>query len=153
MSTTSILLLALVGGGLFGWITYLLYAWGMSVTGQWLRGRSNYDTFRTVLAWSLVPSITTLLFLMPEVAVFGDSLFKSDLVVYSLASRTLAIAGGLAQLVFSIWSLVILIKGIMLVQNFSLGRALANMILPGGIVIAFVGVLVLIFKIFEKTIG
>lgn len=153
MSTTGVLLLALVGGGLFGWATYLLYAWGMRVTGQWLGGRSDYDTFRIVLAWALVPSITTLLFLVPEVAVFGDSLFKSDLEIHSLASRTLAIASGLAQLVLSIWTFVILLRGIMLVQNFSVGRALANMLLPGGLVVGVILALVMIFKVFEKIIG
>jgi len=125
----------------------------MGVTGRWLGGRSDYDTFRTVLAWALVPSVATLVLLVPEVAVFGDNLFKTDLAIYSLTSRTLAIAGGLAQMVFSVWSFIILLKGIMLVQNFSLGRALFNMMLPGGIIIVFIGALVLIFKVFEKTIG
>ena len=153
MSLTGVLFLAIVGGGVFGWLTYLLYAWGIRVTGQWLGGRGDYDTFRTVLAWSLVPTIATLLLLLPEIAVFGDSFFKSELEVYSLASRTLAIASGLAQIVCSIWTFIILLRGIMLVQDFSLSRALVNMLLPGGVVVGFVLVLMMVFKIFEKTIG
>jgi len=129
MSITGILLLALLGGGLFGWMTYLLYAWGMSVTGRWLGGQADYDTLRVILAWSLVPSISTLLLLVPQVLIFGNDLFKSALVFYSLASRTFYIACGLVELALSIWSFIILLKGIALAQGFQLSRSFINMLL------------------------
>lgn len=33
MSTVAVLGITIILGGLFGWITYFIYAWGMSVTG------------------------------------------------------------------------------------------------------------------------
>lgn len=146
-STVSVLLMAFVMGSLFGWLTYYVYAWGMSATGRWLGGRTDAPTFRTVIAWSLVPSICTLLLLVPELLLFGDDVFRevpeSGILGISPASLLLS----LVQAAMGAWSLTILVTGTALVQDFRGGRALLNVLLPGLLLIGAIVVVGLLFRV------
>ncbi|MEC3908579.1 YIP1 family protein [Tamlana sp. 2201CG12-4] len=77
MSTPYVLLLTFFLGGLLGWVSYYIYAWALSFTGGWLDGKAESDKFRTIIAWALVPSIASLILLIPEVIILGDDLFRS----------------------------------------------------------------------------
>lgn len=131
MELWAVLTLAFVLGGLFGWIGYYMYAWGMRVTGNWLDGKATTEQFRTVLAWSLVPAIGSLVLLIPELFVIGEELFKSEPDVYSNAIAYSYILFGLLEITLGIWSIVILVKGIAIIQKFSVWKALLNAFLPG----------------------
>lgn len=147
-STMTILLIALIMGGLFGWMSYYVYAWALSVTGKWIDGKALPTTFRTILAWAIIPSICTLFLLIPEVIIFGDDLFRSvpknDFPYFD----TIFLSFAVAEFVLGIWSLVILVQGIKLVQKFSTGRAILNLILPALVLIGFGLVLALFFSLF-----
>lgn len=147
-STITILGIALIVGGLFGWMSYYVYAWALSVTGKWLDGKTLPTTFRTILAWSLVPSICTLFLLVPEVIIFGDDLFKSVPENHFPYFDTIFLSFAVAEFVLGIWTLVILVQGIKLVQEFSTGRAILNLLLPGLVLIGFVLVIALFFSLF-----
>ena len=131
MSIASVLGIAIIFGGLFGWISYYIYAWGMSVTGEWLNGKSKPSEFRTVIAWSLIPSICSLFLLIPELIIFDDDLFKSVPLNESFFNGMSWIVFGLIEITLGIWSLVILVNGISLIQNFGTGKSILNMFLPG----------------------
>ncbi|QIL77013.1 YIP1 family protein [Hymenobacter sp. HDW8] len=135
MPTTTILLTAIIMGGLTGWIVYYFYAWLMSVTGKWLKGQAASDTFRTILAWAMVPSIFTLLLIIPEVLIFGDDLFKSEHTNTSSFNSIMWVFFALTEAVLSSWTLVILVKGICLIQGFNTGKAIINMLLPGVLIV------------------
>ncbi len=79
METWLVLTIVILAGGLFGWISFYIYAWAMSETGKWLKGKARSDGFRTILAWSLVPAIASLLLLIPALVIFSDDLFKSEI--------------------------------------------------------------------------
>ncbi len=146
MPTVSVLLLVVVAGGLTGWIAYYVYSWALSATGRWLGGRADAAPFRTVLAWALVPTAVTLALLLPQAIVFGDDLFRSEPVDTSFLAENLRTFFGLLEAGLSIWTVVIFVQGVRLLQSFSVGRALANIVLPG--VIA-VGVFFLVFGLFK----
>lgn len=135
MSTLGVLAIAIATGGLFGWISYYIYAWGMSVTGNWLKGYSEPKEFRTVLAWALVPTICSLILIAPQIAVFGDDLFRSTPVNDSTFHSVMMGIFGILEVTLGVWSLVILVKGVALIQKFSIGKSILNIFLPGLVII------------------
>lgn len=149
MSTTSVLLSVVIGGGLFGWLTYYIYAWAMSVTGRWVNGHASPSNFRTVIAWALIPSITSLVLLVPEVLIFGDDLFKSEPINTSDFNNTMRIVFGIVEMTLGVWTLVIMVKGVSLIQNFTTGKSILNLILPGLLIIGLIVMAVIISKLFE----
>ncbi|RYU80719.1 Yip1 family protein [Hymenobacter persicinus] len=148
MGTVAVLLLTFVVGGLTGWIFYYFYAWMLSLTGRWLNGTAGSETFRTVLAWSLVPTVVSLALLLPEVLLFGDELFKSTPADISFSDSVIWIVISLIQLTLGIWSLVILVHGISLVQHFTAGRAILNLILPVAVILVPIVLLILLVQSF-----
>ena len=149
MSTAAVLGFAIILGGLFGWVTYYIYAWGMSVTGEWLSGKSEPSKFRTIIAWALIPSICSLILLVPEVIIFGDDLFKSEPINESLFNTISWIVFGLIEIGLAIWSTVILVKGISLIQNFGIGKSILNMILPGLVIVIPIVAIALLVGLFN----
>lgn len=130
------LLFAVIGGSISGIITYTAYSWAMSLVGGWLGGKASTYQFKIVLSWALIPTIATLLFSVPILYLFDGASVSNSLLTDALLTGC-----SLAQLGLSIWAVIILIKGVMIIQRFEVGRALANMVLPG---VAVVGVIVLI---------
>ncbi|MCB2409822.1 Yip1 family protein [Hymenobacter lucidus] len=149
MSTATILLTAVLGGGLFGWLSYYLYAWLLSTTGRWLQGTASSHKFRTVIAWALVPSVVSLALVLPEVVVFGEDLFKSEPENTSHFNNIMWGVVSLLQATLGIWTIVILVKGTALVQNFTTGKAILNLILPGLVVFAPFMLLLLLIEAFR----
>ncbi|MDC8003837.1 YIP1 family protein [Aureisphaera galaxeae] len=130
MSTMVVLASSVFLGAFFGWIGYYIYAWALSALGKLLGGAADPEKMRTVLAWSLVPSIASLLLLIPQLIIFGDDLFRSYPLNDSTFYSTLWMVFGILELILSIWSIVILVIGIRLVQSFNIGFAILNMLLP-----------------------
>lgn len=145
LDTWLVLTISIIAGGLFGWISYYIYAWAMSETGKWLKGKANSEKFRTILAWSLVPTIVSLLLIFPELIIFGDDLFKSEISNNSTVLSYSYIFFGLLELILGIWSLVILVKGIAIVQDFTIGKSILNLIFPALIFIVPILIIALIF--------
>lgn len=146
-STAGILLMAVLMGGLTGWITYYVYAWGMRLAGEWLGGHASSEQLRTVLAWALIPTVVGLVLTIPQAVIFGDDLFRSTPTDTSAFAENARLAFGLAEVVLAVWAVVILVCGLRLVQGFSVGRALANMVLPGLVVVGIIGLFAGIFKL------
>ena len=149
MSTIEVLTIAIISGALFGWITYYIYAWAISVTGRWLNGKSKPAHFRTIIAWALVPSICSLILLVPEVMIFGDDLFKSEPINQSLFLDISLISFLVLKITLSTWSMVIVVKGISLIQNFGIWKSILNMILPGLAILITIIILVLVFYLIK----
>ena len=147
LSTTYVLIGAIIGGGLFGWISYYIYAWALSETGKWLDGRTKAITFRTIIGWSLIPSILGLVFLLPQILIFGDDLFRSVPEIDTTLTDTAWVVFAIINLILGIWSMFIMVKGIVLVQDFTTGKAILNMILPVLVILGIILILGLFFYI------
>lgn len=121
-------------GGISGWVSYFIYAWAMSLTGNWLQGKAEPHEFRTVLAWALVPVITLILVIILEIAAFGIHSFANN---FYQANEVLLLIFGIISIILSIWSVVILVIGIMIIQQFGVLKAILNMLLPIITLVAF----------------
>jgi hypothetical protein len=134
----AILLLAVVMGAVSGLITSSLYTWGLTIVGRWLGGRGDNERFRVVVAWAQVPVAAGLLLLWPALVFLKDTSFRELRLAYPMLTSSVLPILFVAKLVLSSWTVVILLQGITLVQGFGTGRALANMLLPGVLVGAFI---------------
>ena len=143
MSTSAVLISAIIAGALFGWIGYYIYAWAMSTTGKWLKGNGVSSEFRTLIAWSSIPAIASLVLLVPELILFGEEFFKSEPIVDSDIYYYTLIGFGIIEMILGIWSLVIMVIGIMIVQEFKVGKAILNMFLP--VLVLIVPLILIIF--------
>jgi len=133
MSLLGIVALAIIVGGLIGWISYYIYASLISWTGRWLKGTQDTKALIRIFAYSMFPSICGLSLLAIQLLYFKDDIFFSDdFIIDNLNSLDGIVFWGLgiAQLVLGIWSLVLLTIGISEIQKFPIWKAIINLILP-----------------------
>ena len=149
MSILSILGLCIIGGGLLGWLTYYIYAALISWTGKWLKGEGNTDSILRIISYAMIPSVVALIFLIPQIAVYGNEMFKADgdIVNAGLISNIFVYLSLLLEITFGIWTLVLCVIGISVVQKFSIGKSILNMLMPGLLLLAIVLPIVLLITI------
>ncbi len=141
---------ATVGGALLGWIFYYIYAWALSATGKWLKGTGTAIEMRTVVSWSLIPSIVTLLLIVPEEyfsmrindMLYADYMERESLFLMEEIALYLVIA---MEVILAIWGIYISIEGVSYVQGFSRWKSFGNLILPILVLIIPVFIVVFIF--------
>jgi len=117
-------------GALLGWVSYYFYAWILNITGEWLNGKAQPKQFRTVIAWSLIPSICTIIILIPELIVFKSNLFENQQLLNESLNGFLIIFFLIVKITLTIWTFVILVKGTSLIQGFSNTKSILNIFLP-----------------------
>lgn len=128
----AVLAICIIGGGLFGWISYYIYAALTSWTGNWLKGKGDTDSLLRMISHAMIPLIAAMILFIPQILVFGNELFQSDINVYStgLLSTLIYYFIFFIELSVSIWTIVLVVIGISEVQKFSIGKSILNMILP-----------------------
>lgn len=126
-----ILLLVIVFAFVWGYLTTSFSAIVVYLTGKLLGGEATWKQIRCVFIWSVVPLTVNLATWIVLIALFGKDLFTGVIDPLALSSTRVYFVFGLslAQIVFSIWSLVIIINGVAEVQKFSVLRSLGNLLL------------------------
>ena len=144
LSLLAILGICVFAGGLFGWISYYIYAALISWTGKWLDGEGDTASILRVIAYAMIPSILGLLFLIPQISIFGIELFKSDGAFSSgdLVSDYIVYGSMILQFILALWTVVFSVTGISEVQKFGVGKAILNILLP--FLVIFVPLILLI---------
>ena len=131
MGLIGIILISVVAGGLFGWISYYIYAALLSWSGKWLDGKGNTDAILRVIAYAMIPSILAIVFLIPQLLINNNPVFQSEGntnagIILNIISYGCAIV----QVVLGIWTIVLCVIGISEVQKFSIGKSILNFFLP-----------------------
>jgi hypothetical protein len=148
MSIWVILATCIIAGGLIGWVSYYIYAALISWTGKWLKGEANTDSILNITAYAMLPSIVALIFLIPQISVYGNELFKADgeIVSAGLIPNILVYLSLFLELAFGIWALILCIIGISVVQKFSIGKTILNMLIPCLVILVPILLIVLVIK-------
>ncbi|NCA22653.1 MAG: YIP1 family protein [Crocinitomicaceae bacterium] len=135
------LLLVTFVGALFGWIGFYFYGALVSLTGKWIKGTAGVREIVRVSVYSSIPSTLGIVVFFLQFIVFKGGIFSisSPVAYYFLFYFFILIA-----LVLGIWSFVLNIVGISVVQNFSIGKAILNLILPIFLIIAIIIPIVLL---------
>jgi hypothetical protein len=117
-------------GGLLGWLVFYIFTSLLSFTGEWIGGKAEGDQYRTVLAWSMIPAIVGLFLLIPGYMIFGEGLFSNTQEIYQFEYISFYSGFKILYFILNVWSVIIFIKGIKIIQNFSTLRAIGNLFLP-----------------------
>jgi hypothetical protein len=150
MPLIALLALCVVLGGMFGWLSYYIYAAMISWTGGWLGGLGKTSAILRVLAYAALPSIIALGFLIPQMVVYGSGIFKAegDIVSAGWVSNIVVYGSMLLEFVMGILAIILAVVGISEVQKFSIGKAVLNSLLPLFIIFIPIVTIILLFELF-----
>lgn len=118
-----ILFFGVVLGGAFGWISYFIYAALTSWTGKWLDGAGDTTSIFRMMAYALLPSTLALVFIIPQIAIFGVDVFRD--VEYDTATAFGDIVFWISvfcEVVLSLTTLVLWPSGFQKSRNFRFGK-------------------------------
>ena len=133
MPLWGVLMACLIGGAVFGWLYFYIYAALLSWTGKWLNGVGNTKALLRMISYALIPMLAFIILFIIRIALFGNEVFQRE---FDIAGKGIPAIGiyvftYFIELVTLIWTIVLLVIGISEVQKLSIGKALLNMILPG----------------------
>ncbi|KIC62111.1 Yip1 family protein [Chryseobacterium taiwanense] len=144
-----VIFLCVVMGGLLGWISYYIYAALLSWTGKWLDGSGDTSSIFRMIAYATIPSVVSLIFLIPQVAVYGGDLFKDvDYTSEGILVNVVFWVSAFCEVGLSIVTLIYTVIGLSVVQKFSIGKAIANLLLPIAVIALPILLIISIFSVF-----
>lgn len=132
-------------GATFSWLINSIVVWAVDAVGKVLNknGVGHFTELKAVIAWALWPTMAaaliSLCLKLGVLPLLNGELGSPEITLGGWQRFVLEAVG----FVGSIWSLVIVVKGIALVQGFGIGRAILNYLLPF-IILAVFGALVFV---------
>ena len=132
MNLFALTLLSVFVGGLFGYFSYYIYAALLSWTGNMLGGEAGTGSIIDIVAYAMIPAIIAALLLTIQIILFGTEIFETygEFSQWELIGKTILSGTSFAQAILNTWSLVLLVVGLSVAQNFSIGKAILNVIMP-----------------------
>jgi hypothetical protein len=108
--------------------------------GKLIRGRGNFHTIRSAIAWANVPHIVSVLFWIMLIILFSDTSFHSDF-AKSSGYAGFIMSAYFIQFIFTVWAFILFLHTLGQVQGFSAWMSLLNAILVGivYVIIIFAG--------------
>lgn len=133
MGIAGIIIIAALLAPFWGYIHFAVWSAFISFTGKWIGGRGSFKEVRAAYAWSSVPVLINLPIWLLMAAFFGQQLFLNFPTPELLSSRevSLLMAIFVIKMVVAVWSLIIYINALAVMQRFSVFRAIFNCILAG----------------------
>lgn len=137
-----------ISGIIFLYIGSALIEWSGR---KWLGGKGSTLQIRTAISWSYVPLLLCLVLWIPQIAMYGNSVFTLEgPAVDTMSELTIYLAIAFCEVTLGIWSLIILLKGIGQVQGFSAWKALGNILLPVLIIVIPIAIIIMFFVMLLK---
>jgi len=148
----AIVLIAIIVGGIFGWISYYIFSALLSWTGEWLGGKGNTKSIIRMIAYAMIPSVLSILLLIPQLSIAGNGLFQSSFNIFNLDLFSLYIyyTSFIISAALGIWSFVLYVIGLSEIQQFSLWKAIANMVIATLVIIVPIMILVLVWYLLKN---
>lgn len=146
---STILLIALIGAVIVGYIGINIGSALLYFTGKWIGGKATFKQVRASVAYSNVTNLVSIAIWLVLMSMFKTSVFMSDfpyassLGNFALLMNTIF----LVQLVVAVWSVVIFIASLSETQGFSSFKAVINTLLPIGVMFALLWILGLLFSL------
>ncbi len=137
----AILIGSLVVCVFLGMVGISICAWLLHIFGRLLGGKANFQEIRAAVAWSNVPNFVTVLLWIILLGVFGAQVFNRNFsemqfVGYQAGILFLVM---LLESIVSVWGFIILLSALREVQEFSVWKAILNVVIP------FVAVVIVIW--------
>jgi len=131
-TTGGISIVALILATFAGMLGLTIAAGLVYWTGKWIGGTGNYHQVRAAVSWSNVPNIISIIVWAILIFTFGKEVFMEDFGEQTFASTQMALVTGslVIQAILSIWSFIILVKGLGEAQGFSAWKGVLNVLIP-----------------------
>ena len=141
--------MCIIVGGLFGWLSFYMYAGLLNWTGKWLNANGNTQSILRVLAYAMVPAVIALIYLIPQIGIYGIEVFKSDgdLTSAGVLSNIAVWGSMFFELVLGVWSIVLCVIGISEVQKLPIGKSILNLLLPVIVIVTPIILVVLLTQL------
>lgn len=146
-SAILIIFISVFFGAIFGWIGQYIYAVFIRIAGNSLGGKADTRSILRVLAYSSIPVIFSLFCFVAKFVLLGNDIFLSDGSHLGKVAVFLNYSFIILEVILAVWSFVLCVVGIAEIQEFSLLKSLANLLLPFFIISAFVLFFLLLFKV------
>lgn len=153
VSLPIIVILALLLSVPIGMISFTISSALVYWVGKMLKGEGSFFGIRAAIAWSNVTNIGTIITWLFLIGAFGAQLFFRAFteMPFRGAAAIYANCAFLTQAVLSVWSFVLLIRGLQEVQKYSVWRAIVNIVLPFVIVSVLMWILMVIYMWLAQT--
>ena len=138
-SLGSVLLTAVILATPIGYIVFNLETVIFFLIGKLIKGGGRFKQIRAAICWSNIPIVCNLAIWVILLLIYGNDLFITS--SYQRLTRidmVINIIIAVAQIIFIIWSLILLVHVLSEVQGFSAWMALLNIILSGIVVFILV---------------
>ena len=125
------LLIAVIFAPFWGYAIFSMWSYVVIWVGRLFKGQATFEQGRAAFAWAAVPLIANIPLWVLLVLFFGDFLFfgAQDQIMIAGPAVLLLFLILIGKLVFAIWSIVIYLQALAEVQQFSVLRAIGNVIL------------------------
>lgn len=131
-----IFFIALIISPIWGYIVFAIWSWVICWTGKLLKGKGSFREIRAAYAWSCVPLVINGALWILLIFTFGHPLFSNfpeeHFLTHSQSFLLFVIL--IIKVVLAIWALVIYLNALAEVQQFSVLRAIGNVIISGIII-------------------
>lgn len=145
----AVLAVCVFAGGLLGWISVYLYGALVAWTGKLLKGAADTSSLVRVVAYGMVPAVCSLFVIVPQIAIFGNDMFKDNgsEFVDGFFANLLFYGGAAIEVVLGVWSTIIIVIGISEVQKLSISKAILNVLLAALAIIVPFMTIALVFEL------
>lgn len=123
-----VLVMTLVGGAIGGLLGWWILSGISYFVGKWLGGTGTYEEMKIAVGISYIPVALTGVLYVLDLLILRTSLFK-DVEVSVFQALWLLFSASIG-VVFSFWSIFIVIKGVAEAHRFSSWKALLTLVLP-----------------------
>lgn len=127
--------------GLIGWQLFSAICFGI---GKLFGGEATLKETQYAVAWASVPLVFSLLIWIPDLAIMGDGAFSESVSAVNPFGATIVFFTAFLEIIIGIWYVVILVKAIAEVNQFSAWKGLAVIVLPVLFLLVFAILLVYI---------
>ena len=142
-----IFLVSLIFAPIWGYILFSVWSGVMTWVGRLFKGNGDFQGIRAAYAWSCVPVLVNALLWIVMIVFFGSALFiegGTTFQTFPLGMGILLSLLLLGKVIMSIWSLVIYLNALAEVQQFSVLRAIGNIVVSGIIFVIAFGILIFV---------
>lgn len=133
MGSLGLIILGIIIAPFYGWVSFTIWSWFVAWVGKWFKGHGHFKAIRAAYAWSCVPIALNIPLWLLMVILFGHQLFLNFPDAHLLPSGqvTLLFVILIVKVVLAIWSLVIYLNALAEVQNYSILKAIFNVVVAG----------------------
>lgn len=143
MTMLAIFLIALIFAAIWGYIFFSIWSAVVHWVGKLFKGEGSFQAVRAAYSWSCVPLAINIPLWVLLGVVFGHHLFSAQSGTEGMPNLQLFVLFFvlIARLILAVWSLVIYFNALAEVQQYSVLRAILNVIVAGILLSAAVWIL------------